>query len=142
MTVHELKSWPEFFEAVWRGEKTAELRKNDRGFKVGDVLRLREWEPNTQMYSGREVRREVTHVMHGVGSVGAIAPLKGIGHGYCMLSMRTEIKDVTIADVLSTTKEQSHVLGYVRLDCTQADYLYQWALNLIMAKDALEQANK
>src|SRR3954470_11426726 len=40
---HELKCWPEFYKALVSGEKTFELRKNDRGFRVGDVLWLREW---------------------------------------------------------------------------------------------------
>jgi hypothetical protein len=43
MTVHELKSWPEFFSAIETGEKTFELRRNDRNYQVGDVLVLREW---------------------------------------------------------------------------------------------------
>jgi hypothetical protein len=44
-TVHELKSWPEFFEPVYTGRKNFDLRKNDRQFAVGDVIRLREWRP-------------------------------------------------------------------------------------------------
>lgn len=45
MTKHELKCWPESFQAIWRGEKRHEVRKNDRGFNAGDVLLLREWVP-------------------------------------------------------------------------------------------------
>lgn len=93
---HDLKTAPEHFEAVWSGAKTAELRKDDRGFSVGDVLRLREWsieaaqdwweawmdahegtlftDPETIQarqdaplhgYTGRELRRTVTHVLRG-----------------------------------------------------------------------------
>ena len=43
--LHELKIWPSSFAAVTDGTKTVELRRNDRGFKVGDVLRLREFVP-------------------------------------------------------------------------------------------------
>jgi hypothetical protein len=43
---HELKTWPEYFEAVARGEKTFEVRKNDRGFTKGDLLILRKWLPD------------------------------------------------------------------------------------------------
>lgn len=59
---HELKIWPEFFEAVVTHRKTHELRRNDRFFAVGDRLRLREWEPVTSVYSGREVEAEVTYM--------------------------------------------------------------------------------
>ncbi len=45
MKVHELKTWPEPFEAIRRGMKTCEIRKNDRDFKAGDILELVEWDP-------------------------------------------------------------------------------------------------
>lgn len=62
---HELKCWPEFFEPVLSGEKTFELRLDDRAFRAGDVLWLREW-TNVGGYSGREVRRTVTYLLSGL----------------------------------------------------------------------------
>jgi len=60
---HELKSWPAFFEAILAGEKTHELRRSDdRTFNVGDVLLLREFDPNFNRYTGRELRVKVTYV--------------------------------------------------------------------------------
>jgi hypothetical protein len=66
MTIHELKCWPEYFEPLVQGKKTAEIRKNDRDFKVGDRLLLREWDPNKHShgwYTGRYTVRTITHVL-------------------------------------------------------------------------------
>ncbi len=43
---HDLKTHPGPFQAVWDGRKTFEIRKFDRPFAVGDVLLLREWDPD------------------------------------------------------------------------------------------------
>lgn len=60
--VHELKTWPIYFLALVKGTKTFEIRENDRGFSVGDTLVLKEYDPDTRVYSGREVRRVVTYM--------------------------------------------------------------------------------
>jgi hypothetical protein len=63
--VHTLKCWPEYFDAIRSGSKTFEIRVNDRGFRVADVLVLREWTPTTQEYSGRQLRVRVTCMVQG-----------------------------------------------------------------------------
>lgn len=65
--VHELKTWPDFFERLVDGSKTFELREDDRGFHVGDTPVLKEWRPTAKEYTGREVRRVVTYVISGPG---------------------------------------------------------------------------
>ncbi len=43
---HDLKTLPEYYQAVKAGIKPFELRKeDDRRFEVGDVLYLREYDP-------------------------------------------------------------------------------------------------
>ena len=42
--IHELKILPEYFNAVISGEKTFEIRKNDRAFHKGDLLALNEFD--------------------------------------------------------------------------------------------------
>ncbi len=62
MNVHELKTWPGPFGAVWDGRKTFEVRVNDRDFKRGDHLDLREWDPTTKEYSGRRIEAQITYI--------------------------------------------------------------------------------
>lgn len=62
ITVHKLKTWPIHFYAVTAGVKNFEIRKNDRGFKDGDVLILQCFDPETQTYNGQEVARRVTYI--------------------------------------------------------------------------------
>jgi hypothetical protein len=42
--VHELKTLRKYFDAVCDGQKTFEVRKDDRNFQVGDILRLQRYE--------------------------------------------------------------------------------------------------
>jgi hypothetical protein len=56
------KCWPDFFQKILEGEKTCELRLADWECKPGDVLVLREWNPKTGQYTGRELEKTVTHV--------------------------------------------------------------------------------
>lgn len=65
MTTHELKSWPEFFQPIWDGIKRFEIRRNDRGYHVGDNLLLREWNPDTKDYTGRTIRARVVYITDG-----------------------------------------------------------------------------
>lgn len=50
---HCLKTWPEQFQAVVEGRKTAEMREDDRGYQVGDELLLREWLPPGPGFCGK-----------------------------------------------------------------------------------------
>ena len=61
---HELKSWPKFFQAIFNGDKTFEVRVNDRNFREQDSILLREYNPETGMYSGRELFLKITYLMH------------------------------------------------------------------------------
>jgi len=60
--VHELKCWPEYFQPLQIGTKEFEVRHNDRDFKIGDSLRIREFNPLTNEYSGRELIKRITYI--------------------------------------------------------------------------------
>lgn len=71
MKVHELKVWPEYFEELLKGNKTFEIRKNDRDYKIGDIILLQEYDPNKSYvchicdchkYTGRELKYKVTYI--------------------------------------------------------------------------------
>ncbi len=84
---HELKTDPEVFDAVRSGEKTFEIRLNDRDFKVGDILFLRKTkytgnELRTGMpleYTGDEIRRTVKYILYG--------PIYGLADGWVIMSI-------------------------------------------------------
>ena len=101
-TTHELKTVNPWFSDIWDGKKNFEVRKDDRGFKVGDILRLREFEPNAlhgdneeylillsgNPYSGREIRCIVEYIL----PAGSLPDLK-----YCVMGIYvTSRKTITL----------------------------------------------
>lgn len=77
---HDLKVWPEFWQAVYRGEKAFELRRDDRGYRVGDELRLREWDPRGGDYTGNALTRHVSYICRDM-------PQWGLEPGYAILGL-------------------------------------------------------
>ncbi len=86
MKIHELKCWTNVFPAIVDGTKTAEYRKNDRDYQVGDILKLKEYDPSGGQftgqgeYTGEMVLVKVTHIVYG-GQF-------GIPDGYCVMSIK------------------------------------------------------
>lgn len=62
MANHELKIWPMFFDEVLSGRKRFEIRFNDRDYKVGDTLVLKEWCHEADYYTGRVLAMRVTYI--------------------------------------------------------------------------------
>ena len=73
---HELKILPKYFEAVVAGVKRFELRKNDRNFKVGEQIILREWDG--EQFTGRNVIYTILYVLKD-------CPEYGLKDGYCII---------------------------------------------------------
>ena len=69
--VHHLKAWPEFFDAGADGRKTFEVRRNDRGYREGDIITLLRYEPERGSFTmdegGRTINlsRRITYVLEG-----------------------------------------------------------------------------
>lgn len=60
ITVHRLKIAPEYFEAVQSGAKKAEVRNNDRNFKVNDTILLQEYKNGR--YTGNILCVRITYI--------------------------------------------------------------------------------
>lgn len=65
MRTHNLKTHPEYFQEVIKGRKKFELRKDDRGFSVGDILCLEEYSPVSKQYTGKEYYVKVSYIFRG-----------------------------------------------------------------------------
>lgn len=89
---HELKTLPAYWDAVNRGEKNFEVRRDDRGFQRGDILelvrhngrhvenfdlRLVESPPTKKDYT---LRREIAYILTG-GQF-------GIEPGYVVMALK------------------------------------------------------
>ncbi len=60
--IHELKTLPKYFNAVFDKSKPFEVRKDDRNFQIGDTLYLKEWSLE-QGYSGNASIRIITYIL-------------------------------------------------------------------------------
>jgi len=59
---HELKVIMPYFEPLHGRVKRFEVRYNDRNFKVGDSVVLREWIQGVG-YTGRSITQDITYVL-------------------------------------------------------------------------------
>jgi len=82
--IHELKTWPEYFKRVFFEQKRFELRKNDRNYTVVDILWLKEFDPATNEYTGKEVQRIIEYILFGTPETELNFGLKD---GYCIMSI-------------------------------------------------------
>ncbi len=77
---HEIKCLTEFYQAIEAGDKTFEIRKNDRDYNQWDFLYLHEVVGPGRIPTGRKMRRVVHYIMHG-GQF-------GLPVGYVCMSIR------------------------------------------------------
>ncbi len=138
-TTHVLRTHPEPFAAVWAGTKTFEIRKDDRDFRDGDTLVLREFDPQTYKYSGREVQAEVTWRTHG--------PAWGLPIGMCVMAIlvRERRGGETADDGLTALEKAARAAtpGPWELDgpiCVQGDVTPETWETVCMTGDFMESA--
>lgn len=91
MRTHDLKTDPDVFDAMLRGEKNFEIRFDDRKFEVGDELLLRRTKHTGAemgaavpfckplVYTGEEMTVRVTYILRG--------PRFGLSAGWVIMSV-------------------------------------------------------
>ena len=89
MIEHVLKTFPVYFDAIKRGEKNFDVRRDDRGFQKGDVLvfqrlndEFAEWRVDTDLDGNvrHEIRKRIAYVLTG-GQL-------GIEPGYVVMALK------------------------------------------------------
>lgn len=75
--VHQIRLAKPYFDDVANGIKTFELRKNDRGYKKGDILEMMEFADGKN--TGRMVKVLVTYILE---------DYTGIEDGYCIMAIK------------------------------------------------------
>lgn len=63
--IHRLKVWPAYIGALQSRSKPFEARKDDRNYRVGDVLELYEWNPITEKDGPYTERFIVSYILRG-----------------------------------------------------------------------------
>lgn len=77
--IHQIKIAPCYFREVATGQKTFELRKNDRNYKADDKLILQEYNEVLKRNTSQEIECDVPYVFYGGGL--------GLDKDYCILSI-------------------------------------------------------
>lgn len=83
--LHTLLCWPPYFGFILEGIKTFEIRKNDRNFKEGDYLRLREYNPKQEgpdKYTGRLLYARIGYIL-----TPDLDNNFGLEPGYCVIGL-------------------------------------------------------
>jgi len=87
-SVHQIRLGASFYEDVCSGKKSFELRKNDRGYKEGDILEMMEFADGKN--TGRTVRVLVTYILE---------DFAGLEEGYCIMATSLMNEDGELLDI-------------------------------------------
>lgn len=86
---HLVRSWIHLFEAMLSGAKSHDLRFDDRGYRVGDVILYREYDVTKGAYTGRQQQVEITYITgRGEGQSPCAVSSAVLHRDYVILSIR------------------------------------------------------
>lgn len=112
MTEHAIKIKEVYFKAVLSGEKTFEIRKNDRDYQVGDIIHFVPVDDECGMIIPHDPNTyKITYIFHG-GEY-------GLEEGYCVFGITPEAHDRGIREKVidefvrnTETKIREKILKY------------------------------
>ena len=95
MKLHELKIKDEYMDAILFGRKTFELRKNDRDYQAGDLIKFnvvcKDGTIETEKYLSIYLNKELYKIIYVLKDV----PQYGLDADYCILGIkRLRIEEV------------------------------------------------
>lgn len=89
--IHDIKIAASYYDDVTSGRKRFELRKNDRGYKVGDSLKMLEFKNGK--HTGRTIDADVIYLLE---------EYAGLEEGYCILGIDVKIGDGKVSETDTT----------------------------------------
>lgn len=84
-----------FFNDIKSGERTSDIRLDDRRFAVGDIIELNEWDPVTSKYTGNTQDVEITYIQGGKSHMCALSR-DALKDEYLVLSIKL-LNDTTLS---------------------------------------------
>ena len=90
---HEVKLATSWWADIVSGKKRFELRKNDRGYKVGDKLLMQEYAAGA--YTGRSILADITYTLE---------EYSGLAEGYAILGI--ELLKVSETDTVESVAHE------------------------------------
>lgn len=125
---HELKLSTKFFEEALKGRKPFEIRYDDRGYKVGDDIILKEYDDD---YTGREISGRITYILTDI--------FVGLKPGYVAFTYETESKERSTETV---NKNEYIALELTKAWCNQPGPPVQGETVLTKYKGFRDKLNK
>lgn len=80
MANHKIKIKEEYYTEITNGNKTFELRKNDRDYQEGDTIEFIVLKENGEQKTSSRIYK-ITYILKGV-------PEYGLADGFCIFSIR------------------------------------------------------
>jgi len=108
MKIHELKIWPEYFQAKLDGVRPWEYRLNDRGFEIGDVLRLREYSQGTG-YTGRAMMVDVEYIYKVDDALVIMSDSSGVNRRLFVTEEATNEKEMRWLPILHEAQKRPNI---------------------------------